>query len=98
MVAFRSLGSSTWIQTVLASPDASRYVYRNDSVAPLSRFEVKVGVYNSMGEGQFSRVVRVLSAEEGKKKQKNAHSSDLKMTTLNKTRCESPHQLSLPAS
>lgn len=69
MVAFRSLGSSTWIQTVLASPDASRYVYRNDSIAPLSRFEVKVGVYNGVGEGQFSRVVRVLSAEEGKKNQ-----------------------------
>lgn len=67
MVAFRPLGAGTWIQAVLASPDASRYVYRNDSIAPLSRFEVKVGVYNSMGEGQFSRVVRVLSAEEGRK-------------------------------
>uniref|UniRef100_A0A3B4UBQ3 Fibronectin type-III domain-containing protein n=1 Tax=Seriola dumerili TaxID=41447 RepID=A0A3B4UBQ3_SERDU len=64
VVAFRPLGSSTWIQTVLASPDASRYIYRNDSIAPLSQFEVKVGVYNSLGEGQFSRVVRVLSAEE----------------------------------
>uniref|UniRef100_UPI003AB008E5 contactin-4 n=1 Tax=Centroberyx gerrardi TaxID=166262 RepID=UPI003AB008E5 len=64
VVAFRLLGSSTWIQTVLASPDASRYIYRNDSVAPLSQFEVKVGVYNGVGEGPFSRVVRVFSAEE----------------------------------
>ncbi|AWP03405.1 putative contactin-4-like, partial [Scophthalmus maximus] len=64
VVAFRPLGSSTWIQTVLASPDASRYVYRNDSIAPLSPFEVMVGVYNSLGEGQFSRVVQVFSAEE----------------------------------
>uniref|UniRef100_A0A665VUT5 Contactin 4 n=1 Tax=Echeneis naucrates TaxID=173247 RepID=A0A665VUT5_ECHNA len=64
VVAFRPLGSSTWIQTVLASPDASRYIYRNDSIAPLSQFEVKVGVYNSLGEGQFSRVVQVFSAEE----------------------------------
>ncbi|XP_044038618.1 contactin-4 isoform X2 [Siniperca chuatsi] len=64
VVAFHPLGSSTWIQTVLASPDASRYIYRNDSIAPLSQFEVKVGVYNSMGEGPFSRVVRVFSAEE----------------------------------
>ncbi|KAI3369534.1 hypothetical protein L3Q82_007744 [Scortum barcoo] len=64
VVAFRPLGSSTWIQTVLASPDASRYIYRNDSIAPLSQFEVKVGVYNSMGEGPFSHVVRVFSAEE----------------------------------
>ncbi|KAM4587784.1 contactin-4 isoform 1-T1 [Odontesthes bonariensis] len=64
VVAFRPLGSSTWIQTVLASPDASRYIYRNDSVAPLSQFEATVGVYNSMGEGPFSRVAKVLSAEE----------------------------------
>ncbi|XP_041837602.1 contactin-4 [Melanotaenia boesemani] len=64
VVAFRPLGSSTWIQTVLTSPDASRYVYRNDSIAPLSQFEVTVGVFNRMGEGPFSRVVKVLSAEE----------------------------------
>uniref|UniRef100_A0A671Z2C1 Contactin-4-like n=1 Tax=Sparus aurata TaxID=8175 RepID=A0A671Z2C1_SPAAU len=64
VVAFRLLGSSTWIQTVLVSPDASRYIYRNDSIAPLSQFEVKVGVYNGVGEGRFSRVVRVFSAEE----------------------------------
>ncbi|XP_075952363.1 contactin-4 [Anarhichas minor] len=64
VVAFRPLGSSTWIQTVLASPDASRYIYRNDSIAPLSQFEVKVGVYNSMGEGPFSPVDTVFSAEE----------------------------------
>ena len=50
---------------MLASPDASRYIYRNDSVAPLSQFEATVGVYNSMGEGPFSRVAKVLSAEEG---------------------------------
>uniref|UniRef100_A0A672H5Q5 Contactin 4 n=1 Tax=Salarias fasciatus TaxID=181472 RepID=A0A672H5Q5_SALFA len=74
VVAFRPLGSSTWIQTVLASADASRYVYRNDSVAPLSQFEVTVGVYNSVGEGPFSRVVRVFSAEEGEQKPSEAPS------------------------
>uniref|UniRef100_A0A3B3VBD5 Contactin-4-like n=1 Tax=Poecilia latipinna TaxID=48699 RepID=A0A3B3VBD5_9TELE len=65
LVAFRPLGSSTWIKTVLASADVSRYVYRNDSVAPLSRFEATVGVYNSVGEGPFSRIIKVLSADEG---------------------------------
>uniref|UniRef100_A0A8C5H961 Contactin-3-like n=1 Tax=Gouania willdenowi TaxID=441366 RepID=A0A8C5H961_GOUWI len=64
VVAFRPLGSSTWIQTVLAAPDASRYVYRNDSMVALSQFEVTVGVYNSVGEGPFSSVVTVFSAEE----------------------------------
>nr|XP_020448607.1 contactin-4-like [Monopterus albus]XP_020448608.1 contactin-4-like [Monopterus albus] len=64
VVAFRPLSSSTWIQTVLASSDASRYIYRNDSIPPLSQFEVKVGVFNSLGEGPFSHVVKVFSAEE----------------------------------
>ena len=65
IVAFRPLGSGAWTQSVLASPDASRYVYWNDSVTPLSRYEVKVGVYNAMGEGPFSPVVTVFSAEDG---------------------------------
>uniref|UniRef100_A0A8C4Z5H5 Contactin-4-like n=1 Tax=Gadus morhua TaxID=8049 RepID=A0A8C4Z5H5_GADMO len=65
VVAFRPQGSGVWSQAVLASPDASRYVYWNDSVAPLSRYEVKVGVYNAVGEGPFSPMVTVLSAEDG---------------------------------
>ena len=64
-MAFRPQGSGVWSQAVLASPDASRYVYWNDSVAPLSRYEVKVGVYNAVGEGPFSPMVTVLSAEDG---------------------------------
>uniref|UniRef100_A0A673XM30 Contactin-3 n=1 Tax=Salmo trutta TaxID=8032 RepID=A0A673XM30_SALTR len=64
IVAFRSLGTTTWKQTVLASPDASRYTFRNDSIPPLSQFEVKVGVYNKEGEGPSSHVVVVYSAEE----------------------------------
>uniref|UniRef100_H2TT09 Contactin-4-like n=1 Tax=Takifugu rubripes TaxID=31033 RepID=H2TT09_TAKRU len=64
VMAFRPVGSSTWIQTVVASPEASRYIYKDDNIAPLTQFEVKVGVYNSNGEGQFSHVVRVFSAEE----------------------------------
>ncbi|KAK7916148.1 hypothetical protein WMY93_011909 [Mugilogobius chulae] len=54
IVAFRPVESRTWIQAVVASPDASRYVYRNDSL----------GVFNSQGEGPFSRTITVLSAEE----------------------------------
>uniref|UniRef100_A0A3B1JUY2 Contactin 4 n=1 Tax=Astyanax mexicanus TaxID=7994 RepID=A0A3B1JUY2_ASTMX len=64
VVAFRLLGSPVWIQSVVPSVDASRYVFKNDSIPPLSRFEVKVGVYNSMGEGPFSPEVIVYSAEE----------------------------------
>ncbi|XP_055985239.1 contactin-3-like [Sorex fumeus] len=64
VVAFRPLGVSTWIQTVVTNPDTPRYVFRNESILPFSLYEVKVGVYNHRGEGPFSSVVTVFSAEE----------------------------------
>ncbi|NXG44328.1 CNTN4 protein, partial [Psilopogon haemacephalus] len=64
VVAFRPFGTSSWMQTVVASPDAARYVFRNESLPPFSPYEVKVGVYNNKGEGSFSPVTVVYSAEE----------------------------------
>ncbi|XP_006890703.1 PREDICTED: contactin-3 [Elephantulus edwardii] len=64
VVAFRPYGVTNWIQTVVTSPDTSRYVFRNESIVPFSRYEVKVGVYNNKGEGPFSPVTAVFSAEE----------------------------------
>ncbi|XP_062056191.1 contactin-3 isoform X2 [Lepus europaeus] len=64
VVAFRPLGVTTWIQTVVTSPDTPRYVFRNESIVPFSPYEVKVGVYNNRGEGPFSPVATVFSAEE----------------------------------
>ncbi|KAI5619496.1 contactin-4-like, partial [Silurus asotus] len=64
VVAFRLLRSSVWMQSVVPSVDASRYVFKNDSFPPLSPFEVKVGVYNSIGEGPYSPVSVIYSAEE----------------------------------
>ncbi|XP_075794797.1 contactin-4 isoform X5 [Pelodiscus sinensis] len=64
VVAFRPFGTISWMQTVVASSDASRYVFRNESLPPFTPYEVKVGVYNNKGEGSFSPVTVVYSAEE----------------------------------
>ncbi|XP_077781145.1 contactin-4 isoform X3 [Podarcis muralis] len=64
VVAFRPVGTISWMQTVVVSPDASRYVFRNESLPPFSPYEVKVGVYNNKGEGSFSPVTIVYSADE----------------------------------
>ncbi|KAK4815264.1 hypothetical protein QYF61_024000 [Mycteria americana] len=64
VVAFRPFGTISWMQTVVASPDAARYVFRNETLPPFSPYEVKVGVYNNKGEGSFSPVTVVYSAEE----------------------------------
>ncbi|XP_053172848.1 contactin-4 [Scomber japonicus] len=64
VVAFRPLGAQGWMQAAVTSPDASRYVFKNESIPPFSPYQVKVGVYNNKGEGPFSTVTTIYSAEE----------------------------------
>ncbi|CAK6951252.1 contactin-4 [Scomber scombrus] len=64
VVAFRPLGAQGWMQAAVTSPDASRYVFKNESIPPFSPYQIKVGVYNNKGEGPFSPVTTIYSAEE----------------------------------
>uniref|UniRef100_A0AAQ5YBA6 Contactin 3a, tandem duplicate 2 n=1 Tax=Amphiprion ocellaris TaxID=80972 RepID=A0AAQ5YBA6_AMPOC len=63
IIAFRAFGEVSWTHVATSAPGASRYVYRNDSIAPFSPFHVKVGTYNSKGQGPFSPVITIYSAE-----------------------------------
>ncbi|XP_065394969.1 contactin-6 isoform X2 [Macaca fascicularis] len=64
IIMFRPVGSTTWTKEKVASVESSRFVYRNESIIPLSPFEVKVGVYNNEGEGSLSTVTIVYSGED----------------------------------
>ncbi|XP_012682835.2 contactin-3 [Clupea harengus] len=64
IIAFRALGEVTWTHAVTSTPGVSRYVCRNDSIPPFCPFSVKVGAYNTKGQGPFSAVTTVFSAEE----------------------------------
>ncbi|MEJ1279754.1 contactin 6 [Cricetulus griseus] len=64
IVMFRPVGSTTWMKERVALVESSRYIYRNESIMPLSPFEVKVGVYNNEGEGSLSTVSIVYSGED----------------------------------
>ncbi|XP_063486801.1 contactin-6 isoform X4 [Symphalangus syndactylus] len=64
IIMFRPVGSKTWSKEKVASVESSRFVYRNESIIPLSPFEVKVGVYNNEGEGSLSTVTVVYSGED----------------------------------
>uniref|UniRef100_A0A8C0VJW7 Contactin 6 n=1 Tax=Cyanistes caeruleus TaxID=156563 RepID=A0A8C0VJW7_CYACU len=64
IVMFRPLGSTTWTKAVVASVESSKYIYRNESITPLSPFEVKVGVYNNEGEGTLSSISIIYSGED----------------------------------
>ncbi|XP_068940175.1 contactin-6 [Petaurus breviceps papuanus] len=63
-IVFRPVGSLSWIKESVASVEASKYVYRNETLIPLSPFEVKVGVYNNEGEGTLSPATIVYSGED----------------------------------
>ncbi|KAJ8361269.1 hypothetical protein SKAU_G00177940 [Synaphobranchus kaupii] len=64
VVAFRPQGSTGWMQAAVPSAEASKYVFKNESISPFSPFQVKVGVYNNKGEGPFGPVTTIYSAEE----------------------------------
>ncbi|KAA0714687.1 Contactin-5 Precursor [Triplophysa tibetana] len=67
IVAFRANGTRGWKEKMVTSADSTTYKYRDETFPPLTPFEVRVGVYNNKGDGPFSGVVTVFSAEGGEK-------------------------------
>ncbi|XP_020487967.1 contactin-4 isoform X1 [Labrus bergylta] len=86
VVAFRPLGAPGWMQAAVTSPDSSRYVFKNESIPPFSPYQIKVGVYNNKGEGPFSPVTTIYSAEEepsrapGRLRAKSVSASEVEVT------------------
>ncbi|XP_076124755.1 contactin-3 [Alosa pseudoharengus] len=64
IIALRPAGSVTWTRAVVSTPGLAKYVLRNDTIPPFAPFDVKVGAFNKRGEGPFSSVATVFSAEE----------------------------------
>ncbi|XP_039971387.1 contactin-3 [Xiphias gladius] len=64
IIAFRPVGTVTWTRAVISTTGVARYIFRNDTIPPFSPFDVKVGAYNNRGEGPFSSIATVYSAEE----------------------------------
>ncbi|XP_054649905.1 contactin-5 isoform X2 [Dunckerocampus dactyliophorus] len=63
IVAFRANGTRGWKEKMVTSADSTTYKYRDETFPPLTPFQVKVGVYNNKGDGPFSQVVIIHSAE-----------------------------------
>uniref|UniRef100_G3PC47 Contactin-2 n=1 Tax=Gasterosteus aculeatus aculeatus TaxID=481459 RepID=G3PC47_GASAC len=64
VLAFRKKDTQPWTVVRVPHVESSRYVYYNDSLAPYSPFEVKIKAFNRRGEGPFSQIALVYSAEE----------------------------------
>ncbi|KAM9220238.1 contactin-5 [Dugong dugon] len=78
IVAFRPNGTRGWKEKMVTSSEASKFIYRDESVPPLTPFEVKVGVYNNKGDGPFSQIVVICSAEG----EPSAAPTDVKATSM----------------
>ncbi|KAF4008826.1 hypothetical protein G4228_000704 [Cervus hanglu yarkandensis] len=78
IVAFRPNGTRGWKEKMVTSSEASKFIYRDESVPPLTPFEVKVGVYNNKGDGPFSQIVVICSAEG----EPTAAPTDVKATSM----------------
>ncbi|KAG9352784.1 hypothetical protein JZ751_017360, partial [Albula glossodonta] len=64
ILAFRKQNTPTWTVVKVPNVESSRFVYSNESLFPYSPFEVKIKAYNRKGEGPFSQVALIHSAEE----------------------------------
>ncbi|XP_026532374.1 contactin-6-like [Notechis scutatus] len=64
LIMFRPFSSFSWTKAVVNSVEASKYIYRNESIPSLFPFEVKVGVFNHEGIGTLSPVFIVYSGED----------------------------------
>uniref|UniRef100_A0A8C6T3N3 Contactin 3b n=1 Tax=Neogobius melanostomus TaxID=47308 RepID=A0A8C6T3N3_9GOBI len=64
IIAYRQTGTVMWTRAVISTPGVSRYTFRNDTIPAFSPFDVKVAAYNNRGEGPFSSIASVYSAEE----------------------------------
>uniref|UniRef100_UPI003AACDCA7 contactin-1a-like n=1 Tax=Centroberyx gerrardi TaxID=166262 RepID=UPI003AACDCA7 len=64
IVAFKPHDGYEWRKVTVADPQARRYVHKDSSIAPSTEFQVKVKAFNSKGEGPFSLMAVIYSAQD----------------------------------
>lgn len=66
IVAFKPKDGNQWRKVTVADPQARRYVHKDSSIPPSTEFQVKVKAFNSKGEGPYSLMAVIYSAQDGK--------------------------------
>ncbi|KAM3832314.1 contactin-1 [Vipera latastei] len=64
VVAFKSFDQNDWKIVTVPQPDIGRYVHKDESMLPSSKYQVKVKAFNNKGEGPFSLTAIIYSAED----------------------------------
>ncbi|XP_062838550.1 contactin-1 [Anolis carolinensis] len=74
VVAFKSFDQKEWKRVTVPQPEIGRYVHKDESMPPSSRYQVKVRAFNNKGEGPFSLTAIIHSAEDApSERPRNVH-------------------------
>uniref|UniRef100_A0AAR2JBK2 Contactin 1 n=1 Tax=Pygocentrus nattereri TaxID=42514 RepID=A0AAR2JBK2_PYGNA len=65
IIAFKPEDGFQWRKVTVADPEARRYVHKDPSIPPATKFDVKVKAFNSKGEGPYSLTAAIYSAQDG---------------------------------
>lgn len=65
IIAFKPHDSNQWHRVTIADPRANRYIHKDPSIPPATKFDVKIKAFNSMGEGPYSQTAFIYSAQDG---------------------------------
>ncbi|KAG8451010.1 hypothetical protein GDO86_003333, partial [Hymenochirus boettgeri] len=64
VIAFKKKSEDIWQTISVPGVQSHQYVYRNESIAAYTPFDVKIKGFNKKGQGPYSREITVYSAEE----------------------------------
>ncbi|KAB5565801.1 hypothetical protein PHYPO_G00245680 [Pangasianodon hypophthalmus] len=64
IIAFKPQDGNEWHKVTIADPRASRYIHKDPSIPPATKFDVKVKAFNSAGEGPYSLTAVIYSAQD----------------------------------
>ncbi|XP_048355503.1 contactin-1 isoform X1 [Sphaerodactylus townsendi] len=64
IVSFSPFNENSWKRVKVPQSDASRYVHKDESMLPTSKYQARVRAFNNKGEGPDSITVSITSAED----------------------------------
>uniref|UniRef100_A0A7M4ER34 Contactin 1 n=1 Tax=Crocodylus porosus TaxID=8502 RepID=A0A7M4ER34_CROPO len=64
VVAFKPFGAKEWRRVTVTNPDIDRYVHKDESMPPSTKYQVKVKAFNNKGDGPFSLTAVIYSAQD----------------------------------
>lgn len=66
IVAFKPFDGEEWKKVTVTNPDTGRYVHKDETMTPSTAFQVKVKAFNNKGDGPYSLIAVINSAQDGR--------------------------------